>query len=278
MLAKKSKQKPEAPAAEKQSWTGQLRVKADKAMQQLFQLPEGWHKERDIVKNNMELGIRHYRLSHGRDAFFRFKVATWFGAGHADAWYYLGRTCLALGKRQAGITALKKAVVLSHAEAAAVLAVAEAKAPAIALKEAGADQAAALAKLHEDSFLTSWKEKEIADMLAIAGTKAWIAGTETLAMGMMIGRALAEQYEILTIVVMPEWRGRGIAKQLLAHAIAEAKQGGAKTMFLEVAEDNFSARGFYEQAGFTLVNRRKDYYRQPDGGFTDALVMRLEIA
>ncbi len=45
-------------------------------------------------------------------------------------------------------------------------------------------------------------------------------------------------------------------------------------MFLDVEDGNATAIQLYEQYGFTQIKRRKQYYRQKDGTFTDALVMQ----
>ncbi len=296
MLARKLKQKllPKSappPATPMQPWKERLVDAADQAMQRWFHLPQGWYMQRDIVKNNYALGIKNFRAGRYQDAALRLKITTWLDPKHADAWYTLGRALLAFGKRAQGLKALEKAAALSHEDAVTLTAVFTAEKSTISIHAAKA--AAALSALHQDSFPAFWKEKDIAEMLAIAGTEASIAGTPQLAMGMIMGRALGDQYEILTMAVSPEWRRRGIGRLLLGHAKTEAKKSGAKTMFLEVAEDNIAAARLYGQEGFTEISRRKDYYKNADGlptpkrsrsgfaqagGFTDAIVMRLEFA
>lgn len=277
MLARKQKQNPKPlPAPPARPWKERLRESADQAMRRLFHLPENWHLERDIVKNNYELGVRYYRSGHGRDALLRLRMATWLNPKHADAWYYLGRAALAAGKRAPGLKALEKAAALSHQEAAALLAAAKTEKITASVRECA--EVRVLATLHRDAFPKSWSEKDITDMLAVKGTQGWIAGIPALPMGMLLGRALGEQCEILTMATSPEWQRRGVAKLLLGQAKAAARASGAKAIFLEVAEDNFAARGLYQAEGFAIESRRKDYYKNADGTFTDALVMKLELA
>ncbi len=73
-------------------------------------------------------------------------------------------------------------------------------------------------------------------------------------------------------------RRRGLAGRLLAVALAEAAGRQVRAMFLEVAENNDPARLLYEKHGFVVSGLRKDYYRQTDGSYTDALVMSYEFA
>lgn len=56
----------------------------------------------------------------------------------------------------------------------------------------------------------------------------------------------------LGIVVLPEWRGRGIGEQLMQAAEAWARERGAKRMILDLAAANDGARRFYERLGYEV--------------------------
>jgi len=79
--------------------------------------------------------------------------------------------------------------------------------------------------------------------------------------------------DILTVGVVPEHRGKGIAKALMAQITEWAKAQGTTAMMLEVKVDNSEAIGLYESLGYSKLNIRKDYF----GTGLDALVMRLEL-
>ena len=53
--------------------------------------------------------------------------------------------------------------------------------------------------------------------------------------------------------LLPQYRGKGWAAQLLGHALWFSENHGRKSVRLHVAEDNTRARGFYEHFGFTKV-------------------------
>lgn len=53
--------------------------------------------------------------------------------------------------------------------------------------------------------------------------------------------------------LLPEYRGKGWAAQLLGHALWFSELHGRHSVRLHVAEDNTRARGFYEHFGFTKV-------------------------
>ena len=80
--------------------------------------------------------------------------------------------------------------------------------------------------------------------------------------------------DILTLGVVPENRGKGIAKALMALITDWAKAQGSTAMMLEVKVDNSEAIGLYESLGYSKLNIRKDYF----GADLDAQVMRLELS
>jgi ribosomal-protein-alanine N-acetyltransferase len=83
----------------------------------------------------------------------------------------------------------------------------------------------------------------------------------------------AAEADILTVGVMPDHRGKGIAKALMALITEWAKAQGTTAMMLEVKVDNSEAIGLYESLGYSKLNIRKDYF----GAGLDAQVMRLEL-
>ena len=84
----------------------------------------------------------------------------------------------------------------------------------------------------------------------------------------------AAEADILTVGVVPEHRGQGIAKALMALLTNWAKAQGSTAMMLEVKTDNADAIGLYEALGYSKLNIRKDYF----GSGLDAQVMRLELS
>jgi ribosomal-protein-alanine N-acetyltransferase len=79
--------------------------------------------------------------------------------------------------------------------------------------------------------------------------------------------------DILTVGVIAQHRGQGIARQLMAGITKWAIDQGSIAMMLEVKTDNAAAIGLYESLGYLKLNIRKDYF----GSGLDALVMRKEL-
>ena len=80
--------------------------------------------------------------------------------------------------------------------------------------------------------------------------------------------------DVLTVGVVPNHRGKGIARQLMALITDWAHEQGSTAMMLEVKVDNAEAIGLYESLGYSKLNTRKDYF----GPGLHALVMRLELS
>jgi len=85
----------------------------------------------------------------------------------------------------------------------------------------------------------------------------------------------AQQADIQSVAVVEAARRRGLARTLVQTLVAEARDRGAREIFLEVRVDNPNAQALYDSLGFERIAVRKGYY-QPDN--VDGAVMRLEIA
>jgi ribosomal-protein-alanine N-acetyltransferase len=79
--------------------------------------------------------------------------------------------------------------------------------------------------------------------------------------------------DILTVGVIAQHRGQGIARHLMAGLTQWAIDQGSIAMMLEVKTDNAAAISLYESLGYSKLNIRKDYF----GSGLDALVMRKEL-
>ena len=78
--------------------------------------------------------------------------------------------------------------------------------------------------------------------------------------GFLVWRRLAQdECEVLNLAVAPEFRRRGVARQLLEPLLKLRDN----CVFLEVRESNRTARLFYKSMGFQEVNVRSLYYQSP---------------
>jgi ribosomal-protein-alanine N-acetyltransferase len=105
--------------------------------------------------------------------------------------------------------------------------------------------------------LREWARVDVArlDGRLVAFCNYWLVTTEL---------------HILALATHPDYRGRGIAQQLLDHVLDVARQTGCSLATLEVRRSNVPAIKLYERAGFKTVHVRARYYQDDD---EDALVM-----
>lgn len=144
------------------------------------------------------------------------------------------------------------------------------------LRPARGVDAGALAAVHAASFEAPWTAADITALLGAPGAFGVVAEDDAL-FGFILVRAMAGEAEVLTLAVDPGRRRQGAAAALLRAALDIARQAGAETMFLEVAEDNVAALGLYAAAGFELAGVRRAYYMSISGRRTDAKILRAAL-
>ena len=75
------------------------------------------------------------------------------------------------------------------------------------------------------------------------GYEVYVADVDGRVVGFLVSRAVAaEEFEILNLAVAPEYRRRGVGRELLG-ALLQNVRGD---VFLEVRESNQAARKFYQ--------------------------------
>lgn len=147
-----------------------------------------------------------------------------------------------------------------------------------ALSEAGPREAPALAMLHAASFQRGWSEDEMERLLLDRAVIAHRATVGRSTIGFILSRIAADEAEILSVAVSSRWRGRGLARSLLALHLRSLAGRGARAVFLEVGEQNAPANRLYAKAGFREVGRRQGYYQDKSGESAIALLLRRDLA
>lgn len=127
-------------------------------------------------------------------------------------------------------------------------------------------------------FGEAWSAVQLAGALSIADTWGQIGFEEADALGFSLTRRVVDEAELMLVAVLPEARGRGLGRRLIEGAMHNARQRGARKMFLEVRDGNSSALGLYESLGFSIAGRRQNYYTGATGERFDAITMRRDLA
>lgn len=113
-------------------------------------------------------------------------------------------------------------------------------------------------------FTRPWTRMMFARMFDRAiGTHAFVARSDGQVIGYCVGQIVVDELHIHTLAVHPRWRGRGLARGLLARVLREAAGRGAASASLEVRRSNSAAQRLYETAGFIRSGVRRAYYPDP---------------
>ena len=127
----------------------------------------------------------------------------------------------------------------------------------------------------------AWNEALVADEIPRRDRTWWAAyasegkpGEVGTLVGYAGGWVVDGDVQILKVGTDPAWRRRGIARELLAHVAADARNLGAQTVSLEVRAGNEGAQALYKALGLAPVGTRPRYYSDRE----DALIMQGDLA
>ena len=122
-----------------------------------------------------------------------------------------------------------------------------------------------------------WSQAQFKEEIAgLGGTREFILALND---GSIIGYAgimvvaAGVPADLLTIAILPDFRGQGLAQVMLAELEIWAKAKGATEVILEVDTNNDSAIRLYKFSRYEEISTRANYY----GLGVDALVMRKEL-
>ena len=145
----------------------------------------------------------------------------------------------------------------------------------IVIRHAKADDLGRVGDIEQLSFTDPWSRQSFR---ALVGDDRVLFAVADVQPGEVAGYVVtwfvADEAEIANLAVTPDGRRHGVGAALLDAAVAEALRRGVRQIFLEVRESNVAARALYEGRGFSVMGRRRRYYRHPD---EDALVLRRAI-
>jgi [ribosomal protein S18]-alanine N-acetyltransferase len=116
-----------------------------------------------------------------------------------------------------------------------------------------------------------WGRGNFTDSLN-SGYSCWVCRVGGELVGYFVLMLAVDDAHLLTISVAEKRQGMGLGARMLRHAMRVARQGGAKTLLLEVRPSNEKALALYENFGFQQIGRRRGYY-PAEGGREDALVL-----
>ena len=138
-----------------------------------------------------------------------------------------------------------------------------------------ADDLDAVLAIEQAVYTHPWTRGNFADSLR-AGyqSRTWRLGGELVGYFVLLSAA-GEAHLLNLSIAEGRWR-RGHGAALLREAMRVAREGGARTIFLEVRPSNLAGKALYERSGFKKIALRRGYY-PAQGGREDGLVLSCAL-
>ena len=138
------------------------------------------------------------------------------------------------------------------------------------MKEAQVPQIAALERV---CFSDPCSEKSIFSELENP-LSCWLVAMDGERLAGYVGsQTVLGETDMMNLAVDPDYRRKGLGKELILSLIEALRQRESRCLTLEVRDSNAPARALYEGLGFQEIGRRKNYYRNPK---EDALIYKKE--
>ncbi|MDM5299496.1 GNAT family N-acetyltransferase [Bacillus pumilus] len=104
------------------------------------------------------------------------------------------------------------------------------------------------------------KEKVLA---YVQSGSCFVAYHEQDIVGVYVLSSLSQRtVEIMNVAVKKSWQGIGVGKQLILHAISEAKTAGAHTIEIGTGNSSIHQLALYQKCGFRLSSIDHDFFLQ----------------
>ena len=134
------------------------------------------------------------------------------------------------------------------------------------MTEADLDKVAAMEK---SIFSTPWSKQSFEESLMQTYSHFYVAVYEEV-VGYCGIHNLGGDGEVTNVAVDENYRGKGIAHEMLSYAMEDASKKGVEAFTLEVRVSNIPAIKLYEKLGFENKGIRKNFYENP---VEDAVIM-----
>jgi len=148
--------------------------------------------------------------------------------------------------------------------------------PATSLRPMREDDLDDVMAIEQATYQFPWTRGIFRDCLHV-GYCCWVFEENGVIEAYAVMSIGAGEAHLLTVVVDPENRNKGLGKMLVTHLLNIAVAHGAETVLLEVRPSNQVAIQLYRNLGFNEVGLRANYYPAPNGR-EDAMIMALTVS
>ncbi len=120
-----------------------------------------------------------------------------------------------------------------------------------------------VARIESESFSAPWSRKAFEDALNDRNYIFYVARVDKKVIGTAGLIVSFDEADVTNVAVDKDYRGMGVATDLLLALLEKGMSAGIKTFTLEVRENNSPAIALYEKAGFIFIGKRPGFYDKP---------------
>lgn len=145
------------------------------------------------------------------------------------------------------------------------------------LRTASASDLASIERIEKRSFEKERYQTEVLRLLLTGEDFVTVVAEENdvvIGYATVFCRKGCRSARIVSIAVLPDLRGRGIAEELLARIEELANAASAERLVLEVARANVPATNLYLKRGFVIMCELPDYYGPEKDAFYMEMVLK----
>lgn len=117
-----------------------------------------------------------------------------------------------------------------------------------------------------------WNKKVLEEELSSSSSKYIVAKSDDEIIGFAGIKIVLDEVDIMNIVTKKNYRRQGIGCLLLKNLITISKSLNAKSITLEVNENNSNAIDLYTKYNFQKIGVRKNYYKNES-----AIIMKKDL-
>lgn len=139
------------------------------------------------------------------------------------------------------------------------------------------DDIDAVEEIDNLSFPIPWSRASFEQELTNLFATYWVAKIGKKVVGYIGSWMVIDECHIMNVAIHPKYRNLGIASKLIQAMLNNCNQHGISYVLLEVRMQNIPAQKLYEKFGFHTDGIRKNYYKNPDGTYEDAILMTKEF-
>lgn len=134
-----------------------------------------------------------------------------------------------------------------------------------------------LAAIHQSCFTGkgAWSSQTFEELMAFSTHYLCVDfQNDQTVTGFILYNVVMDQSEIITLAVLPDFRRKGVAANMIDAMLCALIQQKVHRSFLEVNQDNEPAIGLYLRCGYAKIGQRLHYYGH--GQHADIMSKKLE--